>query len=292
MYSRSLDNSRTLNNDPKVIREYFRVLKQAIQEFKIKPHNIYNMDEKGFLLGLIQRSVRVLVKATEKTAFLRQPGQRETITVMVSLELFMQLFQEARKEVFTNRLCRSAFRSTGIHPDAVLKNIPELKTTENRIGTPPAPDGSTPMTPSKRTTQEVPLPSTPHNAIGVKEHAAVVLQEFDSLACQGVDIESGVRERVQQLAKSAHMSMAREAIQIETNRQLRRLNRTKGNPDNSSTRHAGSRTQLTDKRCRVLTIEEARLRKRRVEEKNRGGGLEATAFGREAARKSLRASDD
>jgi hypothetical protein len=53
MYSRSLDNSRALNNDPKIIREYFRVLKQAIQEFKIKPHNMYNKDEKGVLLGLI-----------------------------------------------------------------------------------------------------------------------------------------------------------------------------------------------------------------------------------------------
>jgi hypothetical protein len=48
----------------------------------------------------------------------------------------MQLFQEARKEVFTNRLCRSAFRSTGIYPynpEAVLKNLPELKPDENRI---------------------------------------------------------------------------------------------------------------------------------------------------------------
>ena len=47
----------------------------------------------------------------------------------VDKELFMQLFQEARKGVFTNRLRRSAFRSTGIYPynpDAVLKNLPEL----------------------------------------------------------------------------------------------------------------------------------------------------------------------
>ena len=60
MYSRSLDNSRALNNDPKIIRHYFQILKEAIGEFKIKPENIYNMDEKGFLLGLIQRSVRAI----------------------------------------------------------------------------------------------------------------------------------------------------------------------------------------------------------------------------------------
>jgi hypothetical protein len=66
MYSQSPDNSRALNNDTKIIREYFRVLKQAIPQFKSKPYNIYNMDEKEFLLGLIQRSVRVLVDARSR----------------------------------------------------------------------------------------------------------------------------------------------------------------------------------------------------------------------------------
>jgi len=53
MYSRSLDNSRALHNDPRIVREYFWILKEVIAEFKIKPENIYNMDEKGFPLGLI-----------------------------------------------------------------------------------------------------------------------------------------------------------------------------------------------------------------------------------------------
>jgi len=57
--------------------------------------------------------------------------------------------------------------------------------------------------------------------------------------------------------------MTREAIQIETNRQLRLLNRKKGKPSDGT--GPGSRTEL--KGCCVLTIEEARLRKRRVEER-------------------------
>jgi len=40
------------------------------------------MDEKGFLLGLIQRFMRVVVSSSDETAFLLQPGQRETITVI------------------------------------------------------------------------------------------------------------------------------------------------------------------------------------------------------------------
>ena len=40
------------------------------------------MDKKGFLLGLIQRFMRVVVSSSDETAFLRQPGQWETITVI------------------------------------------------------------------------------------------------------------------------------------------------------------------------------------------------------------------
>jgi hypothetical protein len=73
MHSRSLDNSCALNNDPRIIREYLGTPKEVIAEFKIKPENIYNMDRKGFLLGLIQRSARIVVNSSDKTAFLRQP---------------------------------------------------------------------------------------------------------------------------------------------------------------------------------------------------------------------------
>jgi len=48
------------------------------------------MDEKGFLIGLIQRSLRVIVKSDEKAAFLRQPGSRETVTVIEAVGIFAQ----------------------------------------------------------------------------------------------------------------------------------------------------------------------------------------------------------
>ena len=171
--------------------------------------------------------------------------------------------------MFTNRLCRSAFRSTGIYPynpDAVLKNLPELNADENRITLVPAPDELPATPPPKQKNLKPSPPTTPYNAIRVKQHVEVVLEEFDSLECQGVELEPGIRERAQQLAKSAHMSMTREAMQIETNRQLRLLNRKKGKSGGEGT-GPGSRTELTDKGCRVLTSEEARLRKRRAEEK-------------------------
>ena len=125
----------------------------------------------------------------------------------------------------------------------------------------------------------------------MKRHAELLLQEFDSLNCQGVELESGSRERVQQLAQSAHMSMTREAIQIETNRQLRLFNRKKGKPSDG-TAGPGSRTELTDKGCRVLTIEEARLRKRRVEERLEADTQKQQRLeGKRQEKAGLRASD-
>ena len=70
MYSRALDNDCAQNNDPKVLEEHFKVLKETLFKYNIKPHNIYSMDEKGFLIGLIQLSRRVIVPASEKTAFI------------------------------------------------------------------------------------------------------------------------------------------------------------------------------------------------------------------------------
>jgi len=46
------------------------------------------MDEKGFFLGFVQRSVRVLVKAPEKTAFPRQSGQQEMMTALGAVGAF------------------------------------------------------------------------------------------------------------------------------------------------------------------------------------------------------------
>ena len=68
-------------------------------------------------------------------------------------------------------------------------------------------------------------------------------------------------------AGNAQISLlAREAMQIETNRQLRQLNRLEGKSVDGAP-GPGSRTELADKGCRVLTMEEARVRKRRAEEK-------------------------
>ena len=61
--------------------------------------------------------------------------------------------------------------------------------------------------------------------------------------------------------------MAREAIQLETNRQLRQQKRKKNSATVKSGSGLGGRSAITDKGTRVLTIAEAQERKQKAEEK-------------------------
>ena len=103
----------------------------------------------------------------------------------------MQLFQEARKELFANRLRRSASRIYPYNLEAVLKNLPELKPDENRISntelisaksstSPPSISTASPTpqtSPPNRTRGLLP-PTTFHNAIEVKRRAELFLKEL------------------------------------------------------------------------------------------------------------------
>lgn len=164
---------------------------------------------------------------------------------------------------------------------AVPKNPPDLRRNQNRIDTHASDESSStanptdltmaatppPTTPPRRTPRsDISRPTTPRNAIEVQQHVEALLEWLDSSERQWIELaESGIRERVQQLAKSACMSMSRlEALKIETNRQLRLFQRDGGNPSDEET-GPDYQAELTD--CRVLTIGEAKLLRRRAEEK-------------------------
>jgi hypothetical protein len=67
---------------------YFELLHGKMEEHKILPHNSYNMDEKGFMIGVIGNSKRVFTRdqweRKEVTAAL-QDGSREWITTIAAI---------------------------------------------------------------------------------------------------------------------------------------------------------------------------------------------------------------
>ena len=60
-FASGLNRQRALSSKPEPIKDYFRKLQTLLRKYKFLPHNIYSMDEKGFLLGLSNRA-KVIVK--------------------------------------------------------------------------------------------------------------------------------------------------------------------------------------------------------------------------------------
>lgn len=71
--------ARALNEH--VVREYFNILNELITKYNIPPENIYNMDEKGILLGVGKRTA-AFVDRDQKTLYQVEDGNRELVTVI------------------------------------------------------------------------------------------------------------------------------------------------------------------------------------------------------------------
>ncbi|EDU49320.1 hypothetical protein PtrM4_048750 [Pyrenophora tritici-repentis] len=58
-WTSAMDRTRHLADSESKYRLYFELLHRKITEYHLEARDIYNMDEKGFLIGLIGRSKRI-----------------------------------------------------------------------------------------------------------------------------------------------------------------------------------------------------------------------------------------
>lgn len=82
--ARGLDRVRASAAHIETISEYFELYHSLQQKYNISPQDTYNMDEKGFCMGAIQRP-NVVIPVTERDAFLRQDGNREWVSVLETI---------------------------------------------------------------------------------------------------------------------------------------------------------------------------------------------------------------
>ncbi|KAF2427816.1 hypothetical protein EJ08DRAFT_719999, partial [Tothia fuscella] len=59
-----IDYSRIKADNPYKYKLYFEKVAKKIREYKILPHNTYNIDEKGFLIRILQKTKRIFTKST------------------------------------------------------------------------------------------------------------------------------------------------------------------------------------------------------------------------------------
>jgi hypothetical protein len=87
-YLDTLDLERHKAESEHSFRHYFTILKRKMDQYGIEPRNCYNMDEKGFLLGHLQKAQRIFPKALMKQQKLLgagQDGSREWITLIATI---------------------------------------------------------------------------------------------------------------------------------------------------------------------------------------------------------------
>ena len=73
-----------MNSDPKILKQAFDILGPLIKRRHIQPHNIYNMDEKGLIMGKSAR-VKVICVRGRKSPPLIKEGNRELLTAIETM---------------------------------------------------------------------------------------------------------------------------------------------------------------------------------------------------------------
>ena len=84
-YLKGFDLTRKKADNWWLINNYFELMLKKQEKYNYEPENIYNMDEKGFLIGMVQKTKRIFIKAWLEQGKLQgaaQDGNRTWITLV------------------------------------------------------------------------------------------------------------------------------------------------------------------------------------------------------------------
>lgn len=84
-FSRRYDYQRAKTEDQSVLNDWFKLVKQTIDQNGIQTDDIYNFDETGFAMGLISAQKVVTRSDLYGRRALLQPGNREWVTVVAAI---------------------------------------------------------------------------------------------------------------------------------------------------------------------------------------------------------------
>jgi hypothetical protein len=87
-WATGIDRSRHQADSHLKYSLYFELLRSKLSQYDIEPRHIYNMDEKGFLLGILTRSKRIFSRRLYEEGKIKahiQDGNREWITLLACI---------------------------------------------------------------------------------------------------------------------------------------------------------------------------------------------------------------
>jgi hypothetical protein len=87
-WATGIDRSRHQADSQSKYSLYFKLLRSKLSQYDIEPRHTYNMDEKGFMLGVLTRSKRVFSRRLYEEGKIKahiQDGNREWITLLACI---------------------------------------------------------------------------------------------------------------------------------------------------------------------------------------------------------------
>ena len=83
-----LDHNRARADSAYKYAKYFELLRKKLEQYQVEPQNIYNMDEKGFLIGILSKMKRIFSRKKYEEGSIKQliqDGNREWITTIAAI---------------------------------------------------------------------------------------------------------------------------------------------------------------------------------------------------------------
>ena len=81
MISVKLDKDRWDEVTRESMQAWLDLLQEVKEEFRILDSNLYNMGERGCILGVSERA-RILTPSSSRVKYAKQPGNRESVTII------------------------------------------------------------------------------------------------------------------------------------------------------------------------------------------------------------------
>ena len=80
-YIPPLDKERALAEDYSILNHWFELYHQIKQKHNVQDQDVYNIDEKGFMQGVVGK-FRVMISRQEKKEHMTQPSNREWVSII------------------------------------------------------------------------------------------------------------------------------------------------------------------------------------------------------------------
>src|SRR5450432_3794881 len=130
-YNRKYDYQRAKCEDPQVIRDWFRLVKNMIAKYGIEEQDIYNFDETGFQMGVISTAKVVTGAERSNRPVAIQPGNREWVTAIDCISTAGWSLPPVI--IFEGKVHMSNWYTNALLPDCTI-GVSENGWTDDKLG--------------------------------------------------------------------------------------------------------------------------------------------------------------